>query len=246
MTATPLAAETGRASTPWSREEFVDRLRAVAAERYHHRHSFNLRMHEGTLTREELRRWILNRFHYQRHIPVKDALILSRLDTPELRRSWMRRIRDHDGDRPGEGGIERWLRLGEAAGLDRSLLLSGEGVLPGVRLAVEGYVNFVWLRPLQEAVASSLTEMFAPDLMRTRIDAFEKHYRWIEPEGLEYFRARVPQGTRDGAEALDLVVGWAETRRDQEDAVAALAFKCDLLGALLDAVEHASARDDAR
>lgn len=225
---------------PWTAAELTGRLRDVAERRYHDRHPFNRRMHEGGLTPAELRRWILNRFHYQRHIPVKDSLILAALGTPELRRSWIRRVRDHDGDRPGEGGIERWLRLGEAAGLDRARLLSGTDVLPGVRLAVEGYVNFVRLRSPLEAVASSLTEMFAPDLMRTRIDAFERHYGWIDRSGLEYFRSRVPQGTRDGAEALELVLSWADTRAAQEAAVAALDFKCDVLWTLLDAVDQAS------
>ncbi|MFB9388807.1 pyrroloquinoline-quinone synthase PqqC [Streptomyces coeruleoprunus] len=214
-------------------------MRAVAEERYHDRHPFNLRMHSGALTPAELRRWIVNRFHYQRHIPVKDALITAKLDTPALRRMWLRRIQDHDGQEEGEGGIERWLRLGEAAGLDRGSLLRAEDVLPGVRLAVDGYVNFCRLRPALEAVAASLTELSAPDLMRTRIDAFERHYPWIEPEGLAYFRARVSQGRRDSREALDLVLGRASTRDDQERAVAALRFKCDVLWSLLDAVDGA-------
>lgn len=237
----PPAAPTDSAidTAPWSPAAFEARLRAVGEERYHDRHPFNLRMHEGTLSEDELRRWIANRFHYQRHIPVKDALITAKFDTPALRRMWLRRIQDHDGARDGEGGIERWLRLGEAAGLDREELLSGASVLPGVRLAVDGYVNFCRLRPALEAVAASLTELSAPDLMRTRIDAFERHYRWIEQDGLHYFRTRVTQGRRDSGEALDLVMRWARTRDDQERAVAALGFKCDVLWALLDAVDHA-------
>ena len=226
----------------WTRQELEDRLTALAQERYHHRHPFNLRMHEGRLSPEELRRWILNRFHYQRYIPVKDALILAKLETRELRRSWIRRIHDHDGVGDADGGIERWLRLGEAAGLDRALLLSGEGVLPGVRLAVEGYVNFCRNSPVLEAVASSLTERFAPDLMRTRIAAWQRHYDWVEPEGLHYFQARVGQGTQDGHEALALVHSWARTREAQERVLAAFAFKCDVLWSLLDAVDHAAAR----
>ncbi|WP_248963694.1 pyrroloquinoline-quinone synthase PqqC [Sphaerisporangium perillae] len=218
--------------------EFEARLRAVPGERYHDRHPFNLRMHAGELSPGEIRGWILNRFHYQRHIPIKDALILAKLPTPELRRVWIRRIHDHDGQRAGEGGLERWLRLGEAAGLDRALLLSGEGVLPGVRLAVEGYVNLCRLGSPVEAVAASLTELFAPDLMRTRIDAFERHYGWIDPEGLRYFRGRISQGGRDGEEALALVLDRARDRADQERAVAALAYKCDVLWSLLDAVER--------
>ncbi|MFG1668029.1 pyrroloquinoline-quinone synthase PqqC [Streptomyces sp. Y7] len=227
------------AAEPWSPAEFEARLRAVGEERYHDRHPFNLRMHSGDLDPGELRRWIVNRFHYQRHIPVKDALITAKLPTSELRRMWLRRIQDHDGSQSGEGGIERWLRLGEAAGLDRETLLSGDAVLPGVRLAVDGYVNFCRLRPLLEAVAASLTELSAPDLMRTRIDAFERHYPWIDADGLAYFRTRVSQGRRDSREALDLVLRWAGTRDDQERAVAALRFKCDVLWSLLDTVDGA-------
>ncbi|GII66566.1 pyrroloquinoline-quinone synthase [Sphaerisporangium krabiense] len=225
-------------SRPWTAAEFEARLRAVPEHAYHDRHPFNVRMHEGTLTPEQIRGWILNRFHYQRHIPIKDAYVLAKLDTPELRRMWVRRIHDHDGRRPGEGGIERWLRLGEAAGLDRKELLSGEGVLPGVRLAVEGYVNLCRLGSPIEAVAASLTELSAPGLMRTRIDAFERHYTWISPDGLRYFQNRIFQGGQDSGEALTLVLQWARDRTDQEKAVAALAYKCDVLWSLLDAVDR--------
>nr|WP_250566453.1 pyrroloquinoline-quinone synthase PqqC [Streptomyces sp. WAC 05379] len=217
-------------------------MRAVTAARYHDRHPFNLRMHKGELTPAELRRWIANRFHYQRHIPVKDALILAKLERPAPRRAWLRRIRDHDGTAEGEGGIERWLRLGEAAGLDREELWDASRVLPGVRLAVDGYVNFCRLSPVAEAVAASLTELSAPDLMRIRIAAFETHYPWIDPAGLAYFRTRVGQGARDGEEALALVLERARTREQQERAVAALAFKCDVLWALLDAVDRGGGR----
>ncbi|MEV0118893.1 pyrroloquinoline-quinone synthase PqqC [Streptomyces sp. NPDC050844] len=229
-------------TAPWTADEFTAQLRAVSAERYHDRHPFNVRMHEGTLTRDELRRWIVNRFHYQRYIPVKDALILAKFDDPALRRGWVRRIQDHDGEKDGDGGIERWLRLGEAAGIGREVLLDVSSVLAGVRLAVDGYVNFCRLRPALDAVAASLTELSAPDLMRTRIEAFERHYPWIEPEGLAYFRTRVEQGGRDGQEALGLVLEWARTRPEQERAVAALGFKCDVLWTLLDAVDRGPGR----
>ncbi|MFJ3304050.1 pyrroloquinoline-quinone synthase PqqC [Streptomyces sp. NPDC086549] len=236
MTATPVRVD--GTALPWPTAEFTGRLRAVTAERYHDRHPFNLRMHRGELAPGELRRWIANRFHYQRHIPVKDAFILAKLDRPALRRSWLRRIRDHDGTTDGEGGIERWLRLGEAAGLTRDELWDASRVLPGVRQAVERYVAFCRLRPVLEAVAASLTELSAPGLMRTRIAAFEHHYPWIDPAGLAYFRTRVDQGARDGEEALALVLSWARTREQQERAVAALAFKCEVLWALLDSVDE--------
>lgn len=221
---------------PWPEPEFEGRLRELATTRYHDRHPFNQRMHQGRLNPDELRRWIVNRFHYQRHIPVKDALILAKLDRPELRRAWLRRIQDHDGRDGDDGGIERWLRLGEAAGLARADLWSGELVLPGVRFAVEGYVNLCRNRPVLEAVASSLTELVAPTIMVTRIGAFQDHYPWIEPEGLAYFERRVDQGTRDGREALSLVLSWARTRDQQQAALDALAYKCAVLWSLLDAV----------
>lgn len=238
MTATPVRDD--GAAAPWGTAEFTERLRAVAEDRYHDRHPFNVRMHQGELTPAELRRWIINRFHYQRHIPVKDALILAKFDDPALRRVWVRRIQDHDGTAVGQGGIERWLRLGEAAGLERPALWDTARVLPGVRLAVEGYVNFCRLRPVLDAVAASLTELSAPGLMRTRIAAFERYYPWIEAAGLAYFRTRIGQGGRDSEEALALVQGWARTREQQERAVAALTFKCEVLWALLDAVDRAS------
>lgn len=217
---------------------FEAELRDLARDRYHDTHPFNVRMHRGDLRPAELRTWVANRFHYQRNIPVKDALILAKLPDPAMRRSWLRRIQDHDGVADGEGGIERWLRLGEAVGLDRAELESGRSVLPGVRFAVDAYVNFCRLSPALEAVASSLTELCAPNIMMTRLETFPRHYPWIEASGLAYFRDRVPQGRRDGAEALAWVVDRARTRADQRDALAALAFKCDVLWSLLDSVEH--------
>ncbi|MET7527230.1 pyrroloquinoline-quinone synthase PqqC [Streptomyces sp900116325] len=219
---------------------FESEVRELAQSRYHDRHSFNVRMHRGELSPTELRTWVANRFHYQRSIPVKDALILAKLPEPAMRRSWLRRIQDHDGIADGEGGIERWLRLGEAVGLDRADLESGRNVLPGVRFAVDGYVNFCRLSPALEAVASSLTELCAPNIMLTRLETFPRHYPWIEESGLAYFRSRVPQGRRDGTEALSWVVDWARTRADQLAALSALAFKCDVLWSLLDSVEHGS------
>src|SRR6266704_6499202 len=224
---------------PWSRDDFVSELRAVLTARYHDKHPFHLRLHRGELTPDQLRRWILNRFYYQKNIPVKDALILSKLPTREDRRTWVRRIVDHDGTQGGEGGIEAWLRLGEAAGIDRSEMLNDHRILPGVRMAVDGYVNFCRLKPWPEAVASSLTELFAPDLVERRIGVLEQFYPWVKRDGLEYFRRRLEQAPRDADDALDLVFRWARTRADQEKAVSALNFKCDVLWLLLDAVERA-------
>ncbi len=226
---------------PWSREEFVNRLRAVGEAKYHDKHPFHQRMHRGELSKNELRGWILNRFYYQKNIPVKDALIVSKLPTREDRRKWLQRIIDHDGRQGEEGGIEAWLRLGEAAGLARNDMLDERSILPGVRFAVDGYINFCRLKPWPQAVAASLTELFAPDLIAMRIEAIEKYYPWVKLEGLEYFRRRLQQAPRDADYALDLVLRTAQTRQDQEEALAAVSYKCDVLWSLLDAVERAYA-----
>src|SRR5215472_8462356 len=229
----------------WSREEFICCLRTVGDQKYHDKHPFHIRMHQGALSADELRGWILNRFYYQKNIPVKDALILSKLPTREDRRQWLQRIIDHDGRQGDEGGIEAWLRLGEAAGLTREQMLNEENILPSARFAVDAYVNFCRLMPWRQAVASSLTELFAPDLVGKRIGVIEQHYPWVKPQGLDYFRARLTQAPRDANHALGLVLKAAVTRVDQQNAVDAVSFKCDVLWALLDAVEHAYTRQGA-
>ena len=227
---------------PWSDQEFEARLRQVGEERYHHRHPFNLRMHEGALSPDELRSWVRNRYYYQTRIPIKDGLILAKSGDPAFRRGWVRRIHDHDGREPGSGGLELWLALAEAVGLDRAEVESLRGVLPGVREACDEYVRFVESHDLLESVAASLTELFAGDIMKVRIAAFEKHYPWVEREGLRYFVTRTSQAPADAAEGLRFVKEHARTREDQERCVAALERKCEILWALLDAVEAAHSR----
>jgi pyrroloquinoline-quinone synthase len=223
---------------PWAPEEFEARLRQVGIDRYHDKHPFNVRMHAGELTEAEVRGWVLNRFYYQRNIPVKDALIVAKLPTREDRRAWLRRIVDHDGRSGDEGGLESWLRLGEAVGIARPQMWDDAMVLPGVRFAVDAYVNFCREKPWLEAVAASLTELFAPDLLARRIVDMERHYPWIADTGLEYFRRRLTQQPKDIAHVLALVIGAARTRGQQESCLAALRFKCDVLWELLDAIQH--------
>jgi pyrroloquinoline-quinone synthase len=218
-------------------DELVARLRAQGA-RYHDRHPFHRRMDAGQLTVEELQRWVTNRFYYQRCIPLKDAAILANCPDVSVRRVWIQRIIDHDGAAEGTGGIESWLRLGEALGVPRRELLSEERVLPGVRYAVDAYVNFARRRPWIEAVASSLTELFGPAAMRVRIAALERHYPWIDPAGLEYFRSRLVKAPRDAEYALDLTVRRCRTHEQQEAAVAALRFKTEVLWAQLEAIDR--------
>ncbi|HET7295960.1 MAG TPA: pyrroloquinoline-quinone synthase PqqC [Gemmatimonadales bacterium] len=222
----------------WPKDEFVRRLRGVLERRYHHLHPFNQRMHRGELSRAELQLWVANRFYYQINIPVKDALILSSCPDRDVRQQWIQRIVDHDG-RPGEeGGIEAWLRLGEAMGVGRGELLAQRRLLPGVRFAVDAYVNFCRVKPWLEAAASSLTEMFAPLIVKERLAAMLSHYPWVDAAGLDYFRNRLTQAPRDAEYALDLVTERLRTAEEQARAVAALEFKCDVLWCLLEAVER--------
>jgi pyrroloquinoline-quinone synthase len=222
---------------PWPREELVRRLRAVGEARYHHHHPFNQRMHRGELSKSELQLWVANRFYYQEAIPIKDAAIMSNCPEPDVRREWIQRIVDHDGEAAGTGGLEAWLRLGEAMDVDRAILLSGRWLLPGVRFAVDAYVTFCRTRAWLDAVAASLTELFAPTIVGERLSAMLTHYQWIDPEGLQYFRNRLSQAPRDAKYALELVGERATTRELQERAVRALEFKCDVLWSLLDAVQ---------
>jgi pyrroloquinoline-quinone synthase len=226
---------------PLTSDALVERLRAEGASRYHDHHPFHVRMHAGALSREELQRWVKNRFYYQTRIPIKDAVILSKSDDPAFRRMWMHRLTDHDGTKEGEGGLFEWLILARAVGLDPDEVRSCSGVLPGVRYACDAYVELVRERSLVEAVASSLTEAFAPDIMRTRIAAWEKHYPWVDQPSLAYFRSRVPRAARDAKEAIAFVCEHANSRALQEACVQALVAKCTILWAMLDAVAEAGA-----
>src|SRR5215813_2767395 len=245
----------------WDHETFVEKLRAIGVRGYHDKHPFHVAMNEGRLSPEALRGWVANRFYYQQNIPIKDAAILANCPVREVRRAWVHRILDHDGTMtrpfeggapatpkelgsrefasPDEGGIEAWLRLGEACGLSRDELLDNRHLLPGVRFAVDAYVNFARAQPWPIAIASSLTELFAPDLMTARVAAFEKFYRWIDPRGLDYFRRRVTQARRDSDEALAITLQHCNTPELQLEAVRALEFKCDALWSMLDAIHHA-------
>ena len=226
-------------ATLWQRETFLDNLRSVGARAYHDKHPFHVAMNQGKLTRDAVRSWVANRFYYQQNIPLKDAAILSNCPLREVRRIWIHRILDHDGTVKNEGGIEAWLRLGEACGLSPDELLQERLLQPAVRFAVDAYVNFARSQPWPIAVASSLTELFAPDLMATRLAAFEKYYSWIDSSGLDYFRRRVSQARRDSDEALEMTLNHCNTPELQRKAVRALEFKCDVLWSILDAIHHA-------
>jgi len=224
-----------------SPDDFVARLREEGDKRYHDRHPFHLRMHEGSLTREQIQAWVLNRYYYQTRIPIKDAIILSKSDDPTFRRMWMQRIVDHDGKAEGEGGLAQWQRLAEGVGLDVDEVKSLRRVLPGVRFACDAYVTLVREQPLVEAVASSLTEFFSPDIMTRRIAAWETHYPWVRAETLAYFRNRVTRARDDSRQAIDYVLAHATARDQQERCIEALITKCQILWALLDAVSNAAA-----
>jgi pyrroloquinoline-quinone synthase len=232
------ATDMFRETSMLSAEELKARLRAVGEERYHHRHPFHLLMHEGELSRGQLQAWALNRYYYQSIIPIKDAIILSRSDSPDFRRVWRKRVVDHDGDATHEGGIERWIKLAEATGLERERVLRGDEVLPATKYAVDAYLSLVRSQSFLEAVASSLTEMFSRDLIALRMDRLRQYYPWLSG-GLDYFTARLDQAPEDARFALQWVTENASTRAEQEMAIAALRAKCDILWAQLDALYFA-------
>jgi pyrroloquinoline-quinone synthase len=225
---------------PLSRDDFIRRLRGEGERRYHDRHPFHVLMHEGKLSREQLQQWVLNRYYYQSRVPIKDAIILSKSEDPGFRRMWIQRIHDHDGDREGEGGLALWLRLAEGVGLDPQEVASFGKVLPGVRFACDAYVQLVQRVSVVEAVASSLTESFAPDLMSRRIEAWEKHYPWVRADVLEYFRTRVTRARRDSEQAIEFVCRNATTYELQEKCVAALIRKTEILWHMLDCLMQAT------
>lgn len=220
---------------PWSDEEFEARLRAMG-ERYHIHHPFQVLMHRGKLSRQQIQGWVANRYYYQINIPIKDAAILANCPEREVRRHWVQRILDHDGYNGEDGGIEAWLRLGEAVGLSREDIVSQRMVLPGVRFAVDAYVNFARQRPWQEAAAASLTELFAPTIHKSRLDFWPQHYPWIEAEGYDYFRRRLSEAPRDVVNGLRITLGHFHTRELQERALQILQFKLDILWSMLDAM----------
>jgi len=221
-----------------TREELRARLQEVGRERYHHRHPFHLMMHDGKLSRGQLQAWALNRYYYQSRIPIKDSIILSRSEDRDFRVAWRKRIVDHDGDANTNGGIERWLKLGQATGLRREAIQNGEGVLPATIYAVDAYLDLVRNRSFLEAVASSLTELFSRDLIALRMDALRKHYPWLSG-ALDYFTARLTQAPEDATFAFNWVADHAHTRQEQDHAIAALRRKCDILWAQLDALYFA-------
>lgn len=224
---------------PLSSEALEAALRHIGATRYHHLHPFHRRLHGGQLSRGQVQAWALNRYYYQSRIPAKDASLLARLPTAELRRAWRSRLEDHDGTAAGEGGVARWLRLAAGVGLDRAYVESTEGVLPATRFAVDAYVAFVRERSVLEAIASSLTELFSPAIISERIEGMLQNYDFISAETLAYFTPRLTQAPRDSDFALAYVKEQARSREQQEAVLAALRFKCDVLWAQLDALHHA-------
>jgi pyrroloquinoline-quinone synthase len=222
-----------------SPEELEAAIREVGAERYHDKHPFHHLLHGGKLNRGQVQAWALNRYCYQSGVPRKDAALISRALDRELRREWVHRILDHDGSGGEEGGIERWLVLTDVLGLDRDYVISMEGALPATRFAVEAYVNFVRERTLLEAVASSLTELFAPSIHRERISGMLENYDFVGEQAMQYFRRRLTQANRDADFALAFVKEHARTFEQQAAAVAAVRFKCNVLWAQLDALHHA-------
>jgi pyrroloquinoline-quinone synthase len=219
--------------------ELEGKLRQMGAERYHDKHPFHALLHGGKLDRGQVQAWALNRYYYQSRIPLKDAALIARAEDPALRREWRQRLEDHDGNAPGSGGIARWLALTDGLGLDRDYVASAKGVLPATKFAVDAYVRFVREKSLLEAVASSLTELFAPGIIANRVAGMLANYDFISEKTLSYFNARLTQAPRDADFALDYVKREARTPEQQQAVLGALSFKCDVLWAQLDALYHA-------
>ena len=229
-----------KAQEPMSVADFEAAIRAVGAERYHDKHPFHHMLHGGKLTKPQVQAWALNRFCYQSAVPRKDAALISRLYDRELRREWAHRLLDHDGYGEEEGGIERWLVLTDGLGLDRDYVISMKGALPATKFAVEFYVTFVREQPITIAVASSLTELFAPKNYKERISGMLENYPdFIDDRVMAYFKRRLTQAPRDADFALDYVLKNAKTREEQEACVDAVRFKCNVLWVQLDALQHA-------
>ncbi len=223
---------------PMSREEFETALRAKGSF-YHTQHPYHIAMYEGRCTPEQIKGWVANRFYYQISIPVKDAAIMANCPDRDTRRQWVQRILDHDGYDGAEGGIEAWLRLGEAVGLTREEIISQEHVLPGVRFAVDAYVNFARRANWKEAASSSLTELFAPTIHQNRLDTWPKHYPWINADGYQYFRNRLTEARRDVEHGLQITLDHYTTREQQERMLEILQFKLDILWSMLDSMTMA-------
>jgi pyrroloquinoline quinone biosynthesis protein D len=214
-------------------------LRDIGSRRYHNLHPFHGLLHSGKLNRDQVRAWALNRYYYQAMIPIKDATILARISQPELRRIWRQRIIDHDGVEDGDGGLERWLRLTDSLGFPRDYVSSTRGLLPATRFAVQAYVDFVRDRSLLESIASSLTELFSPNIISERVAGMLAGYDFISRAALAYFDKRLSQAPRDADFALDYVKQHATTPEMQQAVLGALTFKCDVLWSQLDALHHA-------
>jgi coenzyme PQQ biosynthesis protein C len=220
-------------------DELEATLRDIGARRYHNLHPFHALLHGGKCTKGQVQAWALNRYCYQAAIPIKDASLIARCDDPAIRREWRSRLVDHDGAQEGDGGIARWLKLTDGLGLDRDYVTSMRGALPATRFAVGAYVNFVRENTLLEAIASSLTELFSPQIISERVEGMLRGYDFVTAETLAYFAKRPPQAQRDSDFALDYVRRHARTPAEQEAVLKALEFKCDVLWAMLDALYHA-------
>ena len=224
-------------ASPLTRDEFAAALHALAP-RYWDGHRFHVRLHAGDCSPGEVRGWVANRWYYQQILARKNAAVIANCPLPEVRRRWLERVTFHDGARDGEGGRADWLVLADAVGLSHEELLDERHVARGTRFAVDSYLQFCLSRPWTEAAAAALTELFSPELMAARVVAWQRHYEWIKPEGYAYFAHRIPVVRQDAQYTLDLVLTHCRSADEQQAAVRALAFKCDVLGAMLDAIDY--------
>lgn len=224
---------------PYTEAEFLEQLNQIGETRYHSLHPFHQLLHNGHLNHGQVQAWALNRYYYQWSIPRKDLALMARIDNLELRRAWRSRVIDHEGDVDGVGGIGRYLQLCERLELDLDYVRSLKGLLPATRFAVDGYINFVQSRSTLEAIASSLTELYAPAIHKARIAGLSRHYDWADDYALAYFKKRIAEATRDVDFGRAWILQYARTRSQQEAVLDAVRFKTDVLWSQLDALYSA-------
>ena len=218
-----------------SRDEFEEALRNKAS--FHHtHHPYYRAMYEGHSTPEQIRGWVANHYYYQVNIPVKDAAILANCPDREVRRVWVQRLLDQDGEDSIDGKIEAWLQLAEAVGLSREEVISEQHVLPGVRFAVDAYVNFARNASWQEATGSSLTELFAQRIPQSCVELWSQNYSWIEEGGCELLKECLGESRGDVEHALRITLDYFNTREQQAHMLDILQFKLDVLWAMQDAM----------
>ncbi len=203
--------------------------------RYFLNHPFMKLFYAGRLTNEQIRAWIVNRFYYQKQMPLKDSIILANCTDTAARKLWLQRLMKREGVGGYRGDVEGWAMLAEAAGISRKTLENTE-VLPGVRFAVDAYLNFVKTVSWVEGVAASLPELLAVNELPKRIEALRRHYGWIGREGVEFFIERLSYIKEDIELVLELLTTHIRNNIMLKKCFEAARYNCNVHWSMLDAI----------